>query len=732
MLLGYIRLAAISKKGLPTKVLNAPSFHPSKSYYNHSISLVNPICFNTLNFYRNPLSLTRGFHTTFLIEERIKSKVSYSSLLKHKKPDGLSGNERRRKLIKEEYKSKYLAKPINKNTRGFVPTRFKLEGIKSDVKKSKPNGFNTGLSYETLSARKKFRERESKRHDKPKFKEVGNLNPKEITKFDMVEMDTLENLEKKVLESNFNNMNIYPELLNCIPKIFSNIEEHNIRPTEIQALAIPELLKKDNGGKSQHVLCAAETGSGKTLAYLIPIISKLKESEIKLDFKSKDGGEFINNSIPIKNNVDFGTDDKDPFKNGSIPSVYRGSETNDRPLLNNQELRLLSTTNSRRLNRPRAIVLVPSCALAEQVHAVTKKLSHLVKFRSVLLTRSTVRKDFLRRLNNPIDVIVTTPASLMRYLDSKTLSLSEATQLVIDEADTMFEKGFEKEVKEIIKGFQYANKKINRKYQLQVVSATLPKLVLQTLDKLFPDLIRITTPSLHKSLPNCKQHFVDLKDYQGNRQLALLDTLRQFDQRTSSTNQQKNKDRILVFCNTRKSVSIVQTFLWDKKIECITLYGGDAFENTPPASKEDIQDFLYPSTKKNLANYDFNDSSRSVKLDSLDEEGSILDSTIPNKNETTAPIDSNSTPNSNPPKSTKTTPTKILICTDLASRGLDTTSVNHVILYDFPTSIVDFLHRCGRTARAGKFGIVTAFVGKKDRELADRIKRSVKTKTVLG
>ncbi|XP_028418381.1 ATP-dependent RNA helicase DBP2-like [Dendronephthya gigantea] len=49
----------------------------------------------------------------------------------------------------------------------------------------------------------------------------------------------------------------------------------------------------------------------------------------------------------------------------------------------------------------------------------------------------------------------------------------------------------------------------------------------------------------------------------------------------------------------------------------------------------------------------------------------------------------------------KTTETPILVCTNVASRGLDTTNVNHVINFDFPVSVVDYVHRLGRTGRLG-------------------------------
>lgn len=66
---------------------------------------------------------------------------------------------------------------------------------------------------------------------------------------------------------------------------------------------------------------------------------------------------------------------------------------------------------------------------------------------------------------------------------------------------------------------------------------------------------------------------------------------------------------------------------------------------------------------------------------------------------------------------------RILIATDVASRGLDMrVNVEHVILYDFPRNVIDYIHRIGRTARAGNNGYVTAFIGRTDQSLAEQIK----------
>ncbi len=53
---------------------------------------------------------------------------------------------------------------------------------------------------------------------------------------------------------------------------------------------------------------------------------------------------------------------------------------------------------------------------------------------------------------------------------------------------------------------------------------------------------------------------------------------------------------------------------------------------------------------------------------------------------------------------------QILIATDVASRGIDIDDVTHVINYDAPTSYDDYVHRIGRTGRAGKTGIALTFV----------------------
>lgn len=60
-------------------------------------------------------------------------------------------------------------------------------------------------------------------------------------------------------------------------------------------------------------------------------------------------------------------------------------------------------------------------------------------------------------------------------------------------------------------------------------------------------------------------------------------------------------------------------------------------------------------------------------------------------------------------RSFKTGMTPIMVATDVAARGLDIPHVAHVINFDMPKDIDDYVHRIGRTGRAGKSGVATAF-----------------------
>ena len=65
----------------------------------------------------------------------------------------------------------------------------------------------------------------------------------------------------------------------------------------------------------------------------------------------------------------------------------------------------------------------------------------------------------------------------------------------------------------------------------------------------------------------------------------------------------------------------------------------------------------------------------------------------------------------------------MIVCTNVAARGIDIDSVQHVINYDAPSSIVDYIHRIGRTGRAGKSGMATTFLTPGDKPIFNDLRK---------
>ncbi|KAF2100456.1 ATP-dependent RNA helicase mrh4, mitochondrial [Rhizodiscina lignyota] len=427
-------------------------------------------------------------------------------------------------------------------------------------------------------------------------------------------------------------------------------------PTPIQRVAIPALLGTDNVGKRtrkrrdgmEQFLLAAETGSGKTLAYLLPIIDAIKHAEAR-------------EAEQAKAEEDNAKRKKEERKAGQLFELDPGEDAFDSS------------------GRPRAIILVPTAELVAQVTTLAKALCHKIKFRVSGISSSISPTVIKSRLfaQASIDMLVSTPHLLASIADAEPRVLSRVSHLVIDEADSLFDRSFAKETTPII------DRSTPTLKQLILCSATIPRSLDNYLRTRFPDIRRLVTPNLH-AIPRRVQLGVvevDKEPYRGNKSLACADTIWTIGKSAAEHGTGPDKEnvdtkRIIVFVNERDTAKEVSEYLVSKGIDAIAL--SRAVDNVEKQA-EALADFT----------------------------GAALPTTSPGP--TSVPLSTKGRVARSLPN------TKVLVATDLGSRGIDTTAVRHVILYDVPHTTIDFIHRLGRTGRMGRRGRGIVLVGKGDR-----------------
>ncbi|KAI5200026.1 P-loop containing nucleoside triphosphate hydrolase protein [Aureobasidium subglaciale] len=434
-----------------------------------------------------------------------------------------------------------------------------------------------------------------------------------------------------------------------LPSIHQSISAQALKglddtsPTPIQRLAIPALLgtsnkkSKDNNAMQQYLL-AAETGSGKTLAYLLPVIDALKRAEIA---QAEEDAQVEKETAARKNMFAL---ESPPLSNEPHPTT----------------------------GRPRAIILVPTAELVQQVGALAKSLSHTTKFRAALISANFTGTVIRNRLFSPsgVDLLISTPHLLASISENDPNVLSRVTHMVVDEADSLLDRSFAPITGSILDRATPSLK------QLVLCSATIPRSLDSHLRKRFPDIRRLATPNLHAIPRRVQLSVVDVeKDpYKGNRDLACADTVWNLGREAG----EDAVKRVIVFVNEREKCSELSLYLQSKGVDALAL----SRDSDERKQAQTLAEFTG-------ATIDSKASQAQAKA------SPAVQAALPGKRQLTN--------------------TKVLVMTDLGSRGIDTLMVRNVILYDVPHTSIDFIHRLGRVGRMGRRGRGFVLVGKGDR-----------------
>ncbi len=275
---------------------------------------------------------------------------------------------------------------------------------------------------------------------------------------------------------------------------------------------------------------------------------------------------------------------------------------------------------------PRAVILAPTRELAVQIHADAVQLGKHLPYKFGLVFGGIDYEEQRRTLANGVDVLIGTPGRFIDYHKQKVFTLRRVEVMVLDEADRMFDLGFIRDIRYVLRRLPDPEQRLN-----MLFSATLSHRVLELAYEHMndPQLIRIEAEKMTVDRVRQRIYFPSNEE-----KIPLLITLLS----------QMDARRTMVFVNTRREADRLQNYLEHNGIH------GQAISGDVPQRK---------------------------RLRMLKE------------------FHSGELP--------------VLIGTDVASRGLHIPDVTHVFNYDLPQDAEDYVHRIGRTARAGASGDAISF-----------------------
>jgi ATP-dependent RNA helicase RhlB len=298
---------------------------------------------------------------------------------------------------------------------------------------------------------------------------------------------------------------------------------------------------------------------------------------------------------------------------------------------------------------PRALVLAPTRELAMQIHRDAELLG---KHTGLTMTVIFGGMDYFKQrdaIKTGSDIVIATPGRLMDYYRQKVLILSNIEIVVVDEADRMFDMGFIKDIRFILKRLPSWEKR-----QSMLFSATLSYDVMELAYEHMNAPIEVSVESQKITADGVEQkifHVMQSEKFHGLLRLMAAE----------------KPERTILFSNSKRGVEMVTRRLAANGYRVGELSG-------------DI-----PQKKRLKIVHDF-------KAGDLD----------------------------------------VVVATDVASRGLHVDNVTHVINFDLPQDCEDYVHRIGRTARAGATGRALSLVDEDSAFNLESIEKYVGHKLDVG
>lgn len=269
--------------------------------------------------------------------------------------------------------------------------------------------------------------------------------------------------------------------------------------------------------------------------------------------------EDINCSEEIKRAVDaMGFEEMTPIQQLTMPLIMEGKDVVGQAQTGTGKtaafgIPLLDIVDPNNKNT-QALILCPTRELALQVsEEITKlaKYKHGIKIVPIYGGQSIERQ--INALKRGVQIVIGTPGRVIDHINRRTLKLKELKLFVLDEADEMLNMGFREDIETILES-------VDHERQTLLFSATMPKAILEIINKYQkdPKIVKV----VHKELttPNVEQLYIEVKEQDKIEVLTrLMDVY--------------NPKLSIIFCNTKRKVDDVTDLIQSRGYSADKIHG---------------------------------------------------------------------------------------------------------------------------------------------------------------